>query len=496
MIAEQLKKSILQAAIQGKLTEQLPEDGDARDLLKEIQKKKDLLIKEGKIKREKPLPDISEDEIPFEIPDNWCWVRLGELTSLIVDGTHRTPRYVDKGVPFLSVKNISSGKFDLSNIKYITDEEHVELIKRCKPEYGDILLCRIGTLGKPIINVIDFEYSIFVSLALIKLIEQDINMYLVKYLSSPSMNEWIDKNKVGGGTHTNKINLRDLYMVPIPLPPLAEQHRIVERLDALLPEIEKLEEEESKLEALQKSFPRKMKDSILQYAIQGKLTEQMESDGDARDLIIEIQNEKELLIKEGKIKKEKPLPEISEDEIPFDIPGNWCWVRLGDVANYKKGPFGSSLTKSMFVPDGKRSIKVYEQKNAIQKDESLGEYYIEDSYYKSTMKSFTVIGGDIIISCAGTIGESYILPIDARIGIINQALMRVRVFNGIDKHYFLKAFDYGINSRETKGKGSAIKNIPPFEVLKNILIPLPPIAEQKRIIERLEQLLTLCDTLE
>jgi type I restriction enzyme S subunit len=209
----------------------------------------------------------------------------------------------------------------------------------------------------------------------------------------------------------------------------------------------------------------------------------------------EIQKEKARLIKEGKIKKEKPLPEITEDEIPFEIPDNWCWVRLGDVGNYKKGPFGSSLTKSMFIPDGERSIKVYEQKNAIQKDHSIGDYYIDESYYQSTMKGFTVAGGDIIISCAGTIGESYILPSDARIGIINQALMRVRVFNCLDKSFFLKVFDYAISSKEAKGKGSAIKNIPPFEILKNILIPLPPVSEQHRIIERLEQILPELDKL-
>jgi type I restriction enzyme S subunit len=238
---KKMKDSILQYAIQGKLTEQIPEDGDARDLLKEIEKEKARLIKEGKIKKEKPLPEITEDEIPFEIPDNWCWVRLGELCSIITDGTHKTPNYVEKGIPFLSVQNISSGKFDLSKIKYITKEEHEKLVKRCNPEYGDLLFCRIGTLGKPIINTLNFEFSIFVSLALIKTIIKKLANYLVKYLCSPGMEEWIDKNKIGGGTHTNKINLRDLSLVPIPLPPLAEQQRIVERLDELLPLCETLE---------------------------------------------------------------------------------------------------------------------------------------------------------------------------------------------------------------------------------------------------------------
>ena len=238
---KKMKDAILQYAIQGKLTQQLPEDGDARDLLKDIQKEKVRLIKEGKIKKEKPLPEITEDEIPFEIPENWFWVRLGELSALITDGTHKTPDYQTKGISFLSVQNISSGEFDLSKIKYISEREHSLLTQRCKPEYGDILFCRIGTLGKPIINTLNFDFSIFVSLALIKLVNMDCNRYLVKYLSSPSMEQWIEINKVGGGTHTNKINLRDLHMVPIPFSPIAEQKRIVKKIEDLLLLCKKLE---------------------------------------------------------------------------------------------------------------------------------------------------------------------------------------------------------------------------------------------------------------
>jgi len=488
MIAEQLRKSILQSAIQGKLTDQLPEDGDARDLLKEIQKEKDQQIKEGKIKKEKPLPEISEDEIPFEIPDNWCWVRMGELTSLIVDGTHKTPRYVDKGVPFLSVKNISSGKFDLSNIKYITDEEHVELIKRCKPEYGDILFCRIGTLGKPIINVIDFEYSIFVSLALIKLIKQDINMYLVKYLSSPSMNEWIDKNKVGGGTHTNKINLRDLYMVPIPLPPLAEQHRIVERLDVLLPKVEKLEEEENKLATLQKSFPKKMKDSILQYAIQGKLTEQLESDGDARDLLKKIQTEKEQLAKEGKIKNEKPLPEITEDEIPFDIPENWCWVRLNECLDVRDGTHDSPKYVAQGVP-------LVTSKNLVNGSiDFTSAKFISTEDAKAINLRSNVDDGDILFAMIGSIGNPAIVSKDREFSIKNVALFK-NIENLMNMHYvyyFLKIEQEAMRKASSGGVQAFVS----LNFLRKSLIPLPPLTEQQRIVERLNRLLPLCDALE
>ena len=237
---DRLKKSILQSAIQGKLTEQLATDDNVEDLLQAIKEEKERLIKEKKIKKQKPLPEITEEEIPFEIPKNWRWVRLGALSSVITDGTHKTPNYVNKGIPFISVQNISSGKYKDTKLKYITEDEHKKLICRCKPEKGDILFCRIGTLGHPYIVDLDFEFSIFVSLGLIKLINKDINVYLKAYMDSPSFEWQINKVKVGGGTHTFKLNLKDIVNFLIPLPPLAEQKRIVEKLDKLLANIEEL----------------------------------------------------------------------------------------------------------------------------------------------------------------------------------------------------------------------------------------------------------------
>ena len=237
-----MKASLLQAAIQGKLTEQLATDGDAETLYADIQKEKQRLTKEGKIKKEKPLPEITDDDIPFDIPENWKWVRLGTLLKFVSDGTHKTPTYVSNGIPFLSVQNISKGYFDFSKIKYISEREHEELTKRCLPQRSDILVCRIGTLGRAIKVTLDFEFSIFVSLGLLRSVSEEIVDWIIFIINSPYGSEWIDSVKVGGGTHTNKINLNSFPDMLIPLPPLAEQKRLVEKLAQILPLCDSMKE--------------------------------------------------------------------------------------------------------------------------------------------------------------------------------------------------------------------------------------------------------------
>lgn len=252
-----LKKSILQQAVMGKLVQQDPNDEPACVLLERIRAEKQALVKAGKLKKDKHESTIYrrdnshyekvngqevciDDEIPFEIPNTWEWVRLGTLMKVISDGTHKTPNYVEDGVPFLSVQNISKGYFDLSRIKYITQEEHEKLIQRVKPERNDILVCRIGTLGKAIKCTVNFDFSIFVSLGLLRPIDYDLSDYVVFAINSPLGDKWIQDNKVGGGTHTYKINLIDLPNMLVPLPPLEEQKRIVESYMTITPIINAL----------------------------------------------------------------------------------------------------------------------------------------------------------------------------------------------------------------------------------------------------------------
>ncbi|WP_311564014.1 restriction endonuclease subunit S [Prevotella denticola] len=189
------------------------------------------------------------------------------------------------------------------------------------------------------------------------------------------------------------------------------------------------------------------------------------------------------------------MPHYPQD-VPFEVPEGWEWCKLDDLAFYKKGPFGSSLTKSMFVPDSPDAYKVYEQKNAISKDATLGHYFIDKDKYEE-LKGFTVQSEDIIVSCAGTIGETYVLPLNLREGIINQALMLIRLFDKSISDFYLLYFDFMLKSEAAKeSKGTAIKNIPPFDILKNFYIPLPPFAEQQRIVAEIERWFTLIDTVE
>ena len=255
---DKLKKSILQYAIEGKLVKQDPNDEPASVLLERIKAEKERLIKEGKIKRDKNESYIYQgddknyyekiikkndtldlQEHTYTIPNTWSWCSLSQITKLITDGTHKTPNYVEKGIPFISIANISSGVYD-GKSKFISIEEHNSLITRCKPEHNDILLCRIGTLGKPYVNKLQFDFSIFVSLALIKLVDNTLANYIKIVLDSPNTYSYIDKVKVGGGTHTFKINIEDLSTFPIPLPPKQEQIKIINRINCLFEKIDNL----------------------------------------------------------------------------------------------------------------------------------------------------------------------------------------------------------------------------------------------------------------
>ena len=476
MIAEKLRKSILQAAIQGKLTEQLPEDGDARDLLTAIKAEKAQLIKEGKIKKEKPLPKITEDEIPFEIPENWCWVRLGDVIMQNIGGgtpSKSVPEYWGGNIPWASVKDLNC-KFLTKTKDYISEAGLNNSSSNLIPK-GNLVICTRMGLGKIVFNEIDVA------------INQDLRaIFLPKNIDKWFMYYfYMTLSFVGKGATVKGISVKELSNILMPIPPYAEQQRIVLAIEEVLEEIEEFEKDEIKLERLQKSFPKKMKDSLLQAAIQGKLTEQLESDGDARDLVVEIQKEKKRLIKEGKIKKEKPLPEITEGEIPFEIPENWCWVRLGDITDYG---IGKQINQNNIPPNSwileledieKESLKLkckrFDRKPGSSKNKfSTGEilYGKLRPYLKK-----------VIIADESGYCSTEIVPFHGYGNISSSYLKYCMVAPSVNS--IINQITHGMDMPRL-GTDKA----------KRLIIPLPPLAEQHRIVERLEQLLPLCDALE
>ena len=236
-----LRQTILSLAVQGKLVPQDPNDEPASVLLEKIKEEKERLVKEGKIRKQKPLPPIKEEEIPYEVPEGWEWVRLGSICWQITDGTHTTPAYTESGIPFLSVKDISKGRLDFSNTKFISKETHKALIKRCNPQYGDILLTKVGTTG--IAKVVDThkEFSIFVSLALLKVYKNEIDPYYLEMtINSPLVREQSKEGTAGVGN--KNLVLKKIKNFIIPLPPLNEQKRIVAKVDQLMSLCNQLEE--------------------------------------------------------------------------------------------------------------------------------------------------------------------------------------------------------------------------------------------------------------
>lgn len=359
----------------------------------------------------------------INLPQGWKWKNLGEI-CFITDGTHKTPNYIETGIPFLSVKNISKGFFDLSDVKYISLEEHNKLIKRAKPEFGDILICRIGTLGKAIKISLEFEFSIFVSLGLLKPKVKIISDYLVYFLNSCFIEEWINDNKVGGGTHTAKLNLNILEKCPIALPPLKEQERIVGILDESFAKIDE------SIKILEQDLLNL--DELMQSALQ---------------------------------KAFNPLKDNAKEN--YKLPQGWEWKSLEEISeNISAG--GDKPKNCTESKTAKNQIPVYA--NGVNNNGLVG--YTDKA---------TIIKPSLTISARGTIGfvcirkEPY-FPIVRLISLIPCE-------NILCLHYLYFCLNFFI----AKGEGSSIPQltIPKF---KSLQIPLPPLKEQEQIASHLDKL--------
>lgn len=317
------------------------------------------------------------------------------------------------------------------------------------------------------------------------------------YTSSPHFIEIC--NQASSGTTNRRYLDEDKFLShEINLPDVYEQTRMIERYKVTKEKFNALDLEIND-QILLLSI---LNHSILQDAVKGKLVQQDSNDKPMFMLLKKIKADKARLISEKKLRNEKEAPPITEEEVPYELPNGWEWARLGEIVELKngsirRGPFGSAIRKDMFVAKAENTYKVYEQGNAIRKSIDYGDYYVNEAKFNE-LRSFEVEAGDIIISCAGTIGESYLLPDNAPRGIINQALLKLRLNNEVIRNdYFLYLFKSltQIELNEA-AQGSAMKNLVSIDFLKNnVVFPIPPIEEQKRIVEKVDRLIALNDAL-
>jgi len=468
MTPQELKNSILQLAIQGKLVEQRPEEGTGEELYQQIQAEKQRLIKEGKIKKEKPLPEISEDEIPFDIPASWIWVRIGNIGSWSAGATpsRTNPLYYNGDIPWLKTGDLNDGI--ISDVPEFISELALEKLSLRLNPIGSVLMAMYGaTIGK--LGILNIEATTNQACCACIPYEGVYNKYLFYFL----MARRTDFIKMGEGGAQPNISKEKIINAIFALPPLAEQKRIVAKIEELLPYIERYEKAWNKLEELNKRFPTDLQKSILQLAIQGKLVEQRPEEGTAEELYQQIQAEKQRLIKEGKIKKEKPLPEITEDEIPFDIPENWKWVRLKSITLFIKAG-GDKPKDFLLVKTEEHKVPVIA--NGVQNNGVIGY-----------TKVATVDEPCITVSGRGTIGFSCIRT-EPFCPIVR--LLVLRIVNNVS----LKYIQIVLTALLEKGVGTSIQQLT-VPMLEPKLIPLPPLSEQKRIVKKLEEILPLCEKL-
>ena len=485
MTPEQLKASILQYAIQGKLVEQRVEEGTGEELYQQIQAEKQRLIAEKKIKKEKTLVEITEDEIPFDIPESWKWVRLGDCTGYSQTKPKISPKDITDDMWSLDLEDIQkeSGAIltrTTASERKITGDKVLfykgqVLYSKLRPYLKKILIAPDNGICTP--ELVPFNtYLVYAN-------------YIVYVLRSPHIDYVV--NSVTYGVKMPRVGTETMVNLLIPLPPLSEQKRIVAKIEELLPLIGRYAVAYEKLEQFNAKFPEDMKKSILQYAIQGKLVEQRAEEGTGEELYQQIQTKKQHLIAEKKIKKEKPLPEIAENEIPFDIPESWKWVRLNNIAeSIVDCPHSTPKYLDMETEYCTIDTNCIDGKGDITKWR-----YVDADTYTARIARLTPQKDDIVYTREGSICRAAILPEGPKV-CLGQRVMLIRSANGVFPQFIRRLLmsPMVIRKLTEQQKGIGAKHVNVSDVC-NLILPLPPLAEQERIVAKLEEILPLCERL-
>ena len=521
MTAQQLKNSILQMAVQGKLVPQDPNDEPASVLLERIRAEKERLIKEKKIKREKnpsvifkgadntPYEKIGDevrslaDEVPFDIPDSWEWVRLGNISSYAetkqkVNATSADPSIwgldledIEKGGRLLEHKTVGERKAVGDKTVFVKGDI---LYSKLRPYLLKILVAPDDGICTP--EIVPFR------------VYGGINPnYIVNYLKSPYVDNLI--NSITYGVKMPRVGTETMTSLLVPIPPLEEQLRIVEKIDEVASAVSAYDVAYQKTEALNSTFPEALKKSILQEAVQGKLVPQDPIDESAEALLERIRSEKQRLIKEGKIKKDKHESIIFrrdnshyekldgverriDDELPFEIPENWCWCRLGTIAAVlggKRIPAGRKLTE---CNTGHVYIRVSDMTDGgVSTDRLL---YVPEDIYPSISK-YIINKADVFITVAGTIGRVGKIPDELDGANLTENADRL-VLAVVNQDWLIKVLQSGM-IQEQIAEATTQVGQPKLAIVRieRFLIPLPPLHEQERIVSAINTTLSIVQKL-
>ncbi|OXC28826.1 restriction endonuclease subunit S [Lactobacillus crispatus] len=483
MTPEQLKASILQYAVEGKLVKQDPNDEPASELLKKIENEKDQLIEEGKIKKSRKLPAITDEGKPFDIPDNWEWARLEDISTFMSGFAYKSRFYVKSASnQVIRLGNVKNDHLILDNKQVFIDDKYANETNAYKIREGNILFTMTGTRKKR-----DYFFTLLVN-------KKDVskrNLYLnqrvgclnhifsvnkkwLNYiLKSQTILDEVFINETGTANQGNIGSAKTMRIV-LPIPPLEEQKRIVAKIEKLMSLVDEYAESYNRLQKIDNEFEDKLKQSVLQYAMEGKLVKQNLSDEPASELIKKIENEKAELIKEGKIKKSKKLSSINDDEKPFDIPDSWKWVRLGNVANVVMG----QAPKSAYVNINGKGIEFHQGKSYFT------ENIIGRSEKYAAMSNKIIDSKYIVMAVRAPVGDVNLLNREISIG---RGLAGIRPYIS-DKDYIFYYLRLIKKYFEKNSTGSTFKAIN-GNIIKNTPIPLPALEEQKRIVIKIKELM-------
>jgi len=458
-------------------------------------------------------PVCIADEVPFEIPDSWEWVRLSTLSSVVTKGT--TPRggnvaYLDSGIGFLRAEHVAGFDYlDTSNMNYIDETTHNGYLKRSILEPNDILITIAGTLGRTaIVKKDNLPLNANQAVSIVRLTDANkLDIYfIICALNSPIIQKRLTLQKKI--TAIPNLTLEIISDCIIPVPPLEEQHRIVKAYKQFIPFFNDYETTEKQLQDLTLVFSDKLKKSILQQAVMGKLVPQDPSDEPASVLLDRIRAEKKALIKAGKLKKDKHESIIYrrdnshyenmtgkeiciDDSIPFKIPSSWCWCHISDVSLFQEGP---GILAKDFRTSGVPLIRIA----GMQGDfvTLKGCNYLDTDMVKEKWSHFSLDKGDIVISTSASLDKIAEVGDEAVGAIPYTGLIRFKMFGGISKKYFsyfIKSPCY-INQIAEQEAGAAIKHYGPTH-LKKMYIPIPPLQEQQRIINEIERIIPFISAL-